>query len=160
MLVRFTKNPPAASADVLTCIRPDGTSTTSPLPRQGVLPHDAIHFVVESTLGWRDALFGHVARGDSLDQITARLHGSKAEWSKMVQARQTESLIECLQAEQSDGPSDPAAFAENLVATCRRRGVPPPDIMAEELDTVRRALRDFGAAWRPLPPGAALERRF
>ena len=45
MLVRFTKNAPSAKADTLTCIRADGTSTTGPMPKQGVLPHDAIHYV-------------------------------------------------------------------------------------------------------------------
>jgi len=58
MLVRFTKNAPSAKADTLTCIRADGTSTTGPMPKQGVLPHDAIHYVVENTLGWREAFLG------------------------------------------------------------------------------------------------------
>jgi hypothetical protein len=151
MLVRFTKNPPAAKVDRLTCVRPDGTSTTGDMPRQGILPHDAFHFVVETTLGWRDAFFGQVARGASLDHITTKLHGERIEWSKMVQA---------LQAEQWGGAADPALFAETLIVTCRRRGVAPPDITAEELDEVRGALREFGAAWRPLVAGAALERTF
>src|SRR4051812_8773780 len=128
-------------------MRPDGTSATLDLARRGVLPHEAFHFVVESTLGWHDGFFGHVARGDSLDQITTKLHGAHAEWTKLIQGRQAEALIECLETEQVRGADDPATFAARLVDTCRRRGVPPPDIMADELETVRRALRDFGAAW-------------
>jgi hypothetical protein len=160
MLVRFTKNAPAARADTLTCVRPDGSTTRHDLPRQGVLPHDAIHFVVESTLGWHDALFGHVARGGSLDEVTAKVHGQSGGWSKITQALQTEALVECLQGEQWSGTSDPADFAQNLIVGCRRRGVVPPDITPEELDRVRVALREFGAAWRPLAPGASLERTF
>jgi hypothetical protein len=160
MLVRFTKNLPTAKVDSLTCVRTDGTNTTGEMPRQGVLPHDAIHFVVESTLGWHDAFFGQVAGGASLDQIAAKLHGQRVEWSKLTQALQAESLVECLQAELWGGESDPATFAETLVITCRRRSVPPPDITAEELVGVRQALRDFGAAWRPLLPGASIERTF
>jgi hypothetical protein len=38
--------------------------------------------------------------------------------------------------------------------------VPPPDITAEEIAAVRTALREFGAAWRPLAVGAVLERTF
>ena len=160
MLVRFTKNAPAAPADTLGCVRPDGTMTQGDLPRQGILPHDAFHFVVESTLGWRDAFFGQVARGATLDQTTAKLHDAKIDWVKNAQALQSEALVECLQANQWGGASDPATFAATLIAACRRRGVPPPDIDAEELASVRTALREFGAAWRPLNPGQSLERTF
>jgi hypothetical protein len=160
MLVRFTKNPAAAKFDLLTCVRPNGTTTMGEMPRQGILPHDAFHFVVETTLGWHDAFFGQIARGASLDEVMAKLHGERVEWSKLAQALQAESLVECLQAEQWGGAADPALFAETLVVTCRRRGVPPPDITADELEAVRLALREFGAAWRPLTPGQALERTF
>lgn len=160
MLVRFTKNPPASLVDTLTCVRPDGSTTSTDMRRLGVLPHDAFHFVIESTLGWHDAFFGHVARGDSLATVTARLHRQDGEWTKNTQAQQCESLIECLAAEQWAGASDPATFAEKLIAMCRRRGVLPPDITAEEIDRIRHALREFGAAWRPLLPGQSLERTF
>ena len=50
MLVRFTKGPPAAEADTLTCVRPDGSTSTQPMPRQDILPHDAFHFVIECAL--------------------------------------------------------------------------------------------------------------
>jgi hypothetical protein len=160
MLVRFTKGPLTAEADSLTCVRPDGSTTSGPMPRQGILPHDAFHFVVEATLGWHDAFFGHVARGATVEEISSRVHGQQREWSKMTQAQQAEALIESLQTEQSAGVMDPAAFAAALVGNCRRRGVPPPDIDVEELERVRVALRAFGAAWRPLAPGASIERRF
>lgn len=160
MLVRFTKNAPTAKADALTCVRPDGSSTRGEMPRQGILPHDAFHFVVETALGWREAFFGHVANGASLDHATAQLHGKKIDWAESPQALQSESLVECLQAEQWGGATDLATFAETLATTCRPRGVPPPQISAAELARVRVALREFGAAWRPLSPGQSLERTF
>jgi hypothetical protein len=160
MLVRFTKNDPTAKADALTCMRPDGSSTRGEMPRQGILPHDAFHFVVEVTLGWRDAFFGQIAHGASLDHVVSKLHGEKIDWSKNIQALQSESLIECLQAEQWGGAAEPATFADILAATCRPRGVPAPTISAADLERVRLALREFGAAWRPLPPGQSIERRF
>lgn len=160
MLVRFTKGPVAGESDILTCVRPDGSTTRTEMLRQGLLPHDAFHFVVENTLGWRDAFFGQVARGEPVETVAAKLHGRHPEWSKMTQALQAESLVECLQTEQCNGATDPATFAQSLVLTCRRRGVPPPDITPEELGQVRTALRELGAAWRPLLPGASLERTF
>src|SRR3954465_7022268 len=112
MLVRFTKNDPTAPADSLTCVRPDGSTTGGEMPRQAILPHDAFHFVVETTLGWRDAFFGQIAGGASLDHVVAKLHGEKIDWSKNQRALQSESLVECLQAEQWGGAADPALFAE------------------------------------------------
>lgn len=159
MVVRFTKGP-ASGHDTLTCVRPDGTRTTAPMPRQGVLPHEACHFVIEHALRWHDAFFGAVARGATLQAATERLHGMHPEWSQMTQARQAEALVDCISAEQWSGASDPATFAEKLVKTCRRVGVTPPEITAEEVEALRSALRDFGAAWRPLSPGATLERTF
>jgi hypothetical protein len=160
MLVRFTKGPPGAQADSLTCVRPDGTRTTSDLARQGILPHEAIHFVIETTLGWHDALFGDLARGQTLKDATARTHGTQSEWTKNIQGRQAEALVECLEAEQWGGPADPLSFAEMLVKACRRHGVPPPDVTPEEIERLRVTLREFGAAWRPLGPGEWIERTF
>jgi hypothetical protein len=160
MLVRFTKGSSPGESDTLTCVRPDGSTTWAEMTRQGILPHDAFHFVIENTLGWRDAFFGQVAQGGSIEAVTAKLHGKQAAWSKMPQAFQAESLIECLEADQWNGAADPAEFAQKLILACRRRGVAPPDINPEELSHVRAALREFGAAWRPLTPGASLERTF
>lgn len=160
MLVRFIKHAPTERTDSVMCVNPDGSNTTCPMARQGVLPHEALHFVVEKTLGWHDAFFGQVARSGNLESVTLKLHDLDIDRAKNTQAVQSEALVECLQAEQANAPADPAGFALNLLASCRRRGVPPPDIDANELVRVRVALREFGAAWRPLAPGAALERTF
>lgn len=160
MLVRFTKTTPAAPADELVCVRPSGDSATAPLPRQGILPRLAFHFVVEQTLGWHDAVFGRVAAGCSFEQLAVTLHGPQAGRRKNTQAFQCEALIECLEVEQWGGASDPVEFAQRLLKACRRHAVAPPDITVEEVDRIRQALREFGAAWRPLAPGASLERTF
>src|SRR4051794_24850822 len=102
--------------------------------RQGILPHEAIHFVVEDQLGWHDAFFGQIARGETIAKATDRLHGRNARWTKITQALQSEALVESLETDQWGGASDPAAFAQKLVAGCRRRGILPPDVTAEELE--------------------------
>ncbi len=130
------------------------------MPRQGILPHDAFHFVVETTLGWRDAFFGQVAGGVSLDHITSKLHGIKVDWSKNEQALQSESLVECLQAEQWGGAADAETFRETLAVTCTRRHVAAPEINPGDLARVRTALETFAAEWRALSPGQTLEKMF
>ncbi|MEI6466957.1 MAG: hypothetical protein WCQ89_19680 [Verrucomicrobiota bacterium] len=160
MQVRFTKSAPTEPADRLSCIRIDGTRTESGLPRQGILPHDAFHFVVETTLGWPDAFFGQVAGGATLDRLTAELHGPNAKRAGPPRARQSEALVECLQANQWGGATEATPFKKVLGAACRRRGVKPPVIDATTLTALRAAIRAFGAAWRPLNPGQSLERTF
>ena len=100
MLVRFTKNPSGAAADTLTCVYPSGDSTTAPMARQGILPHEVVHFVVEDIFGWHDAFFGSIARGEPIEQVSDRLHRRNAQWSKIPQALQCESLVECWQPRQ------------------------------------------------------------
>jgi hypothetical protein len=160
MLIRFTKGPVTAHPDLLACERPDGTGTAAAMPKQAILPHDAFHFVVEKTLGWRDAFFGQIAAGASLADTTARFHPVKKSPAPPPRVRQIEALIACLEAEQWGGASDPAAFLAKLTAACRRSRVKPPPLTPDDLVRVRLALREFGAAWRPLTPGKSLERIF
>lgn len=160
MLVRFTKNAPSAKADTLTCIRADGTNTTGSMPKQGVLPHDAIHYVVENTLGWREAFFGQIEAGDDFAPVSARFHSQKNAAVRHPRERQSEALVECLQAEQWGGATNPTAFSEKLTKACHAHRVAALVLTATDLDRVRVALREFGAAWRPLGSGKSLERTF
>ncbi len=159
MLVRFTKNLPAAPADTLTCVRPDGTTTEAAMPRQGILPHEAFHFVVETTLAWRNAFFGAIAAGETITAVTARLHApAKKSAANLEQALQAEALIACLEASQWGGTPDPAAFTKQLAQAARARHVPPPALSDADLTRLRTALRDLGALWRPLASGKVIER--
>ena len=158
MLVRFTKHPPAAEADLLTCVRADGSTTRCAMPRQGVLPRLALHFVIEASLGWHHALFGHIAAGAALDEFTAAR--STNERGRNVPLRQAAALAECLEADLWGGAVAPADFAPRLQRASRRRGVSPADLTPTTLEQIRTALRGFGAAWRPLAPGQSLERSF
>ena len=97
MLVRFTKNTPSAPADTLVCERPDGSTLQGTMPRQGILPHDAFHFVVETTLGWRDAFFGQIAAGAAHDPLRSWGHGPQRSLSKNSQVLAAAALVECLE---------------------------------------------------------------
>jgi hypothetical protein len=157
MLVRFTKNPPGATNDTLTCIRADGSITTGDMPRQGVLPRAAICYVVESSLGWRDAFFGSIARGRTVGPPRKKPRRGEP---LCAQGQQADALVECLEAGLWSGAPEPVAFETALHAACHRRAVAPPLLPAGKLEALRTALREFGAAWRPLNPGQSLERTF
>jgi hypothetical protein len=158
MLVRFTKNVPSAPADALTCLRTDGTRTSGALPKQAILPQAAFHFVIETTLGWRDGFFGQIAAGADFASVTAIFQAAQKSPAKTPRLLQTEALVARLAAEQWGGASEPAAFAVKLAAACKKARVPALALTPEELARIRTALREFGAAWRPLTPGQTLER--
>ncbi len=57
--------------DSLTLTREDGTVTWQHLPR-GQAQHDLAHHAVESCLGFRDAFYGLVARGQDISDFDNR----------------------------------------------------------------------------------------
>ncbi|NBQ57097.1 MAG: hypothetical protein EBU32_01605 [Opitutaceae bacterium] len=160
MLVCFTKNTPSDSADALTCLRKDGTRAKGEMPKQAILPNAAFHFVIETTLAWRDGFFGQIADGADFASVTAKFQTAKKSPAKIPRLRQIEALVACLAAEQWGGASEPAAFAVKLAAACKKERVPTLALTPDELTRVRVTLREFGAAWRPLTPGQTLERKF
>jgi hypothetical protein len=159
MLVRFTKAATATAQDALSCVLPDGRTTSHPLPRQGVLSHEAIRFVVETALAIRDGVFARVAEGDSFAGALAGLDETPPT-AALTPAIQAEVLVGELEREQWSGGSELTAFGKNYARAARARGVAPRPLTREELVRLRQALREFGAAWRPLAPGASLERTF
>lgn len=158
MRVRFIKNRPEATADTLTCVRPDGTTTTVDMPRQGILPRAAACYLVEQRLGWTDAHFGPVARGGSLAEPATP--AARTARKNADTAGQCTALVECLQGEQWGGATDPAAFTRKLQAACRRHRVAPLELDPATIADLRAALREFGAAWRPLTAGQSMERSY
>lgn len=161
MRIRFIKATPGAVADSITCERDDGTTVTAALPREGVLPRLAHRYVVEATLGWREGVFGAIADGQSIEAASKFPGTAKASGrlpAELVRRVQSELVADRLQAEQWGGASEPAVWQQGLAVACRERHVPVPAISVEQLARLRAAVREFGAAWRPLPPGGALER--
>lgn len=161
MVVRFTKNPPAAGHDTLTCLHSDGGTTSHAMPRQGILPRAAIQYVVEAILCLRDGPFRASLHGATItDPAPAKTTASRTRANRPALAAQLEALIVCLETAQWAGATDHAAFQRALAEESRRRHVPPLPLSAADLESVRGALRAFGALWRPLAPGQSIERTF
>ena len=144
--------------DRITCIREDKTETSSLLPKQGILPHDVFHFVVEKTLHWENGFLGFIKKGMPIDPNDVHLH--KRDWSKDIQALQSECLVEVLQAEQWGGESDVVTFKDTLAISCKQRKTPTPKLSDQELKNIKTELKNLGAVWRPLNPGGCIELEF
>lgn len=125
------KNSRDSRYDTLRCVRRDGSQTTAQMPRQGVLPHDLIHYVVESALRFEHGFLGMVAKGADISFAMATAHETSAP-SANDQAPQAESLVESLQAQIWAGSFDESQFHEGLAGACSMRECPIPDLSALE----------------------------
>jgi hypothetical protein len=159
MRIQFTKQ--SGKYDRMTCIRTDGTTTSCPMPRQGILPHDFVHYVVEETLDLRQGFWGILAIGVGFPKSEPPWDAAEFDLPDLTQALQAESLVECFQAEMWNGFQQSSHFAEILQVTCHARNVPAPEpISSEQLAQVRSQLQLFSQQWQSLAVGETLEVEF
>ncbi|HZO90422.1 MAG TPA: hypothetical protein VFB38_19000 [Chthonomonadaceae bacterium] len=157
MVIRLSKGK-NGKPGTLTCIREDG-STTWQRSSDFFAYHDLIHYAVETTLGYKDAFLGLVAKGRDLDSFGTR-DGVKENYTQ--EEGWAEGLAGLVQfAGYSGGPpmSD-AELLETLAQTCAAREVSMPPITVEQLTQIRAKARDLHKRWAQLPKGEALELTF
>jgi hypothetical protein len=146
--------------DVLRCVRADGTQTTTSMPRQGVLPHDLIHYVVETTLGYEYGFLGLIARGAEIGFAMAQTHDLHNA-ALADQAIHAEALVESLQAQIWSGAFDHAQFLAGLEGACAMRGRGMPDLsMIDAGHDLYATVMDLGERWRQVPFFGALALEF
>ncbi len=146
------KNSRDSRHDTLRCVRRDGSETTAKMPRQGVLPHDLIHYVVENALRFEHGFLGMVAKGADISFAMATAHETGASIASN-QAPQAESLVESLQAQMWAGCFDEAQFHEGVQGACSMRGCPVPDLSALERGPAQlhdQVIR-LGQQWAQVP---------
>ena len=142
--------------DLLVCTRADGSTTQVAMPRQGVLPHDLVHCVVESALPFRHGFLSQVADGASIafDSGVSYVEGPERH---VVESGQVESVVEALQTQLWAGAFDREAFLEGVRLACesRKLAMPPlPDVDFEAL-LFERA-RQLDDEWMRVPPQQAM----
>jgi len=143
--------------DQLRCIRLDGSETGAMMPRQGVLPHDLIHFVVETTLGYDHGFLGLVAKGADISFAMEQTHDMDNQ-TVADQATHAEAVVESLQAQIWSGSFDPEMFACGVAGACDMRARPAPDLSGIDVDKALYAgVVALGQRWQQLPYHASLE---
>lgn len=153
MLIRLKKG---ATVPVLTCIRDDGSTTWAKTPHGGFFPrHDLMHYAVETTLYFRDAFFGLVAGGWSIEAFTE----PGATQRLPVEAQQAEFLVEQLEREHRFGERPTAeAFNATIAESLRQAGLTPyRSLLQKELDAIRSRFEELLARYVALPDGRQLE---
>ena len=116
-------------------------------PKQGIIPHDMVHYAVESTLHRRGFL-GRVRDGEA---AMFRM-GPEAESDAV------ERLVEVIQGDAwSGGTASPGDMLELYRLTCGARQCPPLPVTDDDMLAIRSRVGELDRQWQALPVGQSLE---
>lgn len=128
-------------------------------PQAAFFPlHDLTHYSVESELGIRDAFYGLVAAGWSIEDTTGK--GTRGRLPD--NALFVENVVGTLDSERASGSRWTAEeFNENTARFAAQGGRPAPRALTdEELARIRKRRAELFTAWQELPRGRTLELTF
>ncbi|WP_212674983.1 hypothetical protein [Undibacterium fentianense] len=120
------------------------------MPRQGTLPHDLIHFVVESSLPFRYGFLNLVAAGAEASFAMELAH-DKSLTDIDVEAIQVEAIVEALQTQLWGAYFDFASFDEANQLACSARGKTALAINEEQSLQLYQTVLDLFEQWQALP---------
>jgi hypothetical protein len=107
----------ADKLDRLRYLRADASTTETAMPRQGILPHDLIHYVVETGLGLKHGFTGLVALGANASFVMETTHNPVGK-DVETESIQVESIVEALQTQLWSGQFDIDDFTEGIRTAC------------------------------------------
>jgi len=134
MRLVFTKR--AGRNDELAIHGPDGAPQVISCPKQGIIPHDLVHYAVESVLHHRGFL-SLVADGRTLAFTTT---GGESEET-------AERLVEVFQAEMWGSRVADADLLDTYVHACACRGHSAFPLAIAEVSAIRARLDDLTSRW-------------
>ncbi len=115
-------------------------------PKQRIIPHDMIHYAVETVLDAR-GFIGRVAAGEA----------AVLTMSAEPESDGVERLVEAIQG---DAWSGDAARAEDVIdlyrVTCEARGCPMLPVDAAAIDAIRTRIAELTVAWDAVPVGGTM----
>jgi hypothetical protein len=144
MKLTFTKG--SGKFDRLDIVAADGPRSTIDCPKQGIIPHDMVHFAVED-----------VTTPGFLGLIAAGGDGGFRLGLDDRHAQSVERLVEMFQGEGWSG--DPMAdddFIALYRVTCEERGDTPLPISGETIAAIRTRIADLTQRWAAVPVGGQL----
>jgi hypothetical protein len=142
--IRFTKT--AGKTDKVEFKSSDRVLTKIENPKQGILPHDFIHAIIESQLG---------VRGFT-DLIFA---GQNVEFAMSAdsEAWLSESMVEAIQGMLWSGQMDLDPFNAWIKEICHQRQVSSVEVTSEQFVDLKLKIEDFTARWNGLSIGEFIE---
>lgn len=120
--------------DRLTFVRADSSKAEISMPRQGILPHDLVHFVVESRLPFRHGFLSLVARGAEPTFAMQQAH-EPGNPSVGIETAQVEAIVEALQTQLWSGQFVSEDFIDGMRTACVARDCPSLDFSLYEIES-------------------------
>ena len=125
-----------------------------------VIPHDLVHFVVETRLGLRDGIFGQLAAGGNAGMFVPTEEQRTKAWGRQAARRNASTGRDM-------GASEELA-AQVYPRWLRARGhapgshyaqvePPPTELSPQQLDEVFADLDELSARWQAAPVGGCVE---
>lgn len=143
----FTKG--SGKYDTLVMRRPGLPDAEIACPKQRIIPHDMVHFAVESVLGARGFL-GRVAAGEAADLRMASAAESDG----------VERLVEVFQGDGWSGGTTPAAEMIALYrTTCDARNCPMLAVDEADVAAIRARIEELETLWSEVPVDGTLTLR-
>jgi hypothetical protein len=139
--------------DRLRVLRDDGSETGCEMPRQGVLPHDLVHAVVESRLHLNDGFLGLVAKGADI-AFAEKNFREYIDPVRHFEVAQAESVVEGLQPQLWQGVFDFGAFIAGVEGACAMRGVAVPIISEADGQAMFDTALRLNEQWQQVPAKA------
>ena len=144
MQLIFTKT--QGKYDRLEILRTGRAGEIIDCPKQGIIPHDMVHFAVEHSLQAQGFLH-RVKEGETAELTMAGNDSSDA----------VERLVEVMQADAWSGNNSPEQDLIDLYhVTCHARSCPALPVDAAALRKVRSAMTDLAERWQALAVGESL----
>lgn len=148
MKLVFTKG--TGKFDRMEVVRDGQPSELVDCPKQGIIPHDMVHYAVEHTL-------------DARGFLTRVMDGEAAVFQMQAEA-QSDAVERLVEVFQGDGWSGGASPPSDLIAmyrvTCQARSCPMLDVDEAAIAQVRAVIADLTARWTTVPVGGVLELGF
>jgi hypothetical protein len=144
MKLSFVKG--SSKHDRMVVHREGGAEESVDCPKQGIIPHDMVHFAVESILLKRGFL-GRVRDGE------------EANFRMVPEAESdgVERLVEVIQGDAwSGGTAATADMLDLYQVTCRARECPPLPVADADIDAIRARVAELDLEWKAVPVGQAL----
>jgi hypothetical protein len=144
MKLVFTKG--SGKYDLMEVVRIDGAVERIDCPKQRIIPHDMVHYAVETTLAKRGFL-------------TRVREGARADFRMTAEAESdgVERLVEVIQGDAwSGGNSNAAEMLELYRITCTERACPMLSVGEEDIDAIRACVSGLTSRWNALAVGQSL----
>ena len=154
-----------ASDDRIDACRADGTKVSTRFPKKGPVPHDAVHYFVESELRIANGFWGMVAAGHDPEEIASLAKAAGHASAKrarvpdptIVAIVQAERAVECFEADLwGGGGADNQSLRDLVAAGCAQSLVPPIAVSDAAIMRIRGALADLRDRWSRMKAGESM----